>query len=84
LREKLKIDIFPEIKDFSKILALPNLPYLYILEPAQNRIIIINKTGEIVKQFQSEKFDNLLDFAVSENGKIIYLLNGLKVFKLEV
>jgi len=83
LQETLKLDIFPEPKEFSKIFASPYLPHLYILEPIQKRIMILTKAGETIKQFQSEKFDNLLDFGVSENGKTIYLLNGLKVFKME-
>jgi len=83
LQEKFELDIFPSPKDFSKIFTSPTLPYFYLLEPGQKRIVILSKTGEILKQFQSEKFDNLLDFAVSENGKIIWLLDGLKVYKIE-
>lgn len=82
LKEKIGLDIFPYLKDLTDIFASPYLPYLYILEPAQNRIIIITKTGQIIKQFQSPKFDNLLDFAVSEDGKTIYLLNGLSVYQV--
>lgn len=81
-QETLKLDFFPDPKDFSKIFTLSGLPYLYLLEPGQSRIIILNKTGKIVKQFQSEKFDNLLAFAVSEDGKTIYLLNELRVYQI--
>ena len=82
LQEKLEIDIFPSPKDFTKIFTSPALPYLYILEPIQKRIIILSKTGEVIKQIQSEKFDNLLDFGVSKDGKIIWFLNGLKVYQI--
>ncbi len=82
LREKISPDIFPPVKEFSKIFTSPNLPYLFVLEPVQKRILIFNKSGQLIKQFQSEKFDNLLDFAVSNDGKTIFLLNGLKVFKI--
>ncbi|XOB40528.1 MAG: hypothetical protein ACKKMR_00750 [Candidatus Nealsonbacteria bacterium] len=81
--KEIGLEIFPSPKDFSKIFTSPILPYLYILEPVQKRIVILDKSGNIIKQFQSEKFDNLLDFGVSENGKIIYLLNSLKVYKIE-
>ena len=81
-QETLTLDLFPYPKDFSKIFASPYLPYLYLLEPVQKRIIIFSKTGQVVKQFQSQKFDNLLDFAVSKDGKIIWLLNGLKVYQI--
>ena len=82
-QETLKLDIFPDIKSFKKIFASFALPYLYIFEPEENRIIITNKTGKIIKQYKSDKFDNLKDFAVSGDGKTIYLLNGLKVYKIQ-
>jgi len=82
-QENLKLDLFPFPKNFSKIYIWPALPYLYLLEPSQNRIIILSKQGEIIKQFQSPRFDALVDFAVSGDGKKIYLLNGLKVYQIE-
>lgn len=84
LKEEINLEIFPEPKDFKKIFASPSLPYLYLLEPDQKRIIILNKDGEIIKQFQSQKFNNLLDFLVPEDGEIIYLLNDLKVYKINI
>ncbi|MDO8424527.1 MAG: hypothetical protein Q7S70_01130, partial [bacterium] len=83
VQETLKIDIFPQAKDFSKILINPSLPYIYILEPGRSRVVILNKSGKIVKQFQSDKFNNLLDFSVSADGKIIYLLSGQKVYQIK-
>jgi len=83
-RETIKLDIFPEIKDFSKIFTSSALPYLYLLEPVQNRIMVVSKTGQMIKQFQSQKFDNLLDFAVSKEGETIWLLNGLKVYQIRI
>lgn len=102
-QESLVLDFFPYPKEFSKILTSPTLPYLYLLEPIQNRIVVLDKTsstssrfdrpeltvegpqaGRVVKQFQSEKFDNLKDFSISEDGKIIYILNGLKVYQVKL
>jgi len=82
LQETFELDIFPYPKSFSKIFTSSQLYYIYILEPSQNRIVVLNKSMEIVKQFQSDKFDNLLDFSVSKDGKTIYLLNGLKLLKV--
>ena len=84
LQEKIFLEIFPEPKELKKIFTSPNLPYLYLLEPAQKRVVILDKKGQIIQQFQSQKFDNLLDFAISEDGKTIYLLNGLKVYILSI
>jgi len=83
LQKEINLEIFPVPKNFSKIFTSHTLPYLYILEPDQKRIVIIDEAGTIIKQLESEKFDNLLDFAVSESEKTIYLLNGLKVYKVE-
>ncbi len=82
LEETITLDLFPALKDVSKISAKANL--LYLLEPVQERIIVLTKKGEVLKQFQSEKFNNLLDFAVSEDQKTIWLLNGSKVYKINV
>jgi len=81
IQEELDFDIFPEKKDFSKIHIFSPLPYIFVLEPAQERVIILEKSGQIFKQFQSEEFDNLLDFSVSKDGKTIWLLNSLKLLK---
>ncbi len=81
-QETLTPAIFPELEKPTKISAPMGLPYFYILEPMKNRILIMTKSGEIYKQFQSEKFDNLKDFSVSEDGKTIWLLNGLTVYQI--
>jgi len=82
-QESLTLDFFPYPKNFSKILAFPNLPYLWLLEPIQKRIVILNKSGQVIKQFQSNQFDNLKDFTVSADGKTLYLLNGLKLYQIK-
>lgn len=81
-QETISVNIFPFLENPTKIWTKFDLPRLYILEPKNNRIIIIDKKGRILKQYQSEKFNNLLDFAVTEDGKTIYLLNGLNIYRL--
>lgn len=82
-QETLILDFFPPPKNLEKILINQNLPYLFLLEPEQNRIIVLEKSGQVVSQFQSEKFDDLKDFAVSTDG-IIYLLNGQKIYQMKL
>ena len=81
-KNTIELNIFPKLKNPVKIWTSPYHSELYLLEPLNQRILILTKHGEIVKQYQSEKFDNLLDFAVSENGEIIWLLNGLQVYQI--
>jgi len=94
--ETLSFNFFPFLENPTKIWTSFSNPYLYILEPKENRIVILTKYGKVVRQYQSEKFDNLLDFAVSEDynppttlpdevgapGKTIYLLNSLRVYRI--
>jgi hypothetical protein len=84
LQETILPEIFPEPKNFSRIFTTLELPYLYILEPEQKRVIILDKTGQIARQYQSEKFDNLLSFSLSEDRNTIYLLNGLEVYSISI
>lgn len=82
--ENISFDIFPFVENITKIQTNASFDNIYLLEPANNRIIIIDKTGHLIKQIQSDKFDDLKSFTISANGKIIYLLNGLKIYKLEI
>lgn len=82
LQETLQISIFPQLNSPTKIWTDAALSNIYILEPPQNRLVIFDKTGKMLKQYQSKKFNNLLDFAVSSDGKTIYLLNGKELYRL--
>ena len=83
-RSDLNFDFFPAPKAIQRIITSHQFSYLYLLEPSQNRVIIISKNGEILKQFQSNQFDNLKDLAISPDEKAIYLLNGQKIYELEI
>lgn len=84
LQETIALDFFPFLENITQIKTRPNLSYLYLLEPVKNRVVIIDKKGKIIKQFQSEKFDNLKDLDISQDGKTIYLLNDLEVYKIKI
>ncbi len=83
LQETIKPDFWPPPQRPSKIYTASSLPYIYILDPPEKRLIIIDKKGGIIKQYRSEKLDKLKDFAISEDGKNIYLLSGREVYKVE-
>jgi len=83
-QETIDINTFPIIENITKIKTSSTLPYLYLLEPSQNRIIILTKAGEIYKQIFSEKFDDLKDFEISADGKTIWLLNENNIFQIKL
>jgi hypothetical protein len=84
LEKSFSLDIFPFSSNFEKIKTRSEIPYLYISEPKNKRIIVIDKDGKIVKQFYSEKFDNIKDFTISDNGRTIWLLNGSNIYSVSL
>lgn len=93
--ESIVLDFFPFLENITQIKTKKDIPYLYLLEPVKNRVIVIDKKparnadsaaggGEIIKQFQSEKFDDLKDIDISLDGKTIYLLNDSEVYRIEM
>jgi len=81
-QKTITFNFFPFEENITVIKTNANLSYLYLLEPVKKRVIITDKAGKIIKQFQSEKFDNLKDLSISEDGKTIWLLNDLKIYKI--
>ncbi len=84
LEDSIELDIFPFAEEIKKIATRSTLPYLYLLEPAQKRIIIIEKNGKLVKQIRSDKFTNLKGIAISETGKTIWVLSNNKVYQVGI
>ena len=83
-QNSIAFNVFPSLENVTKIETKMNLPYLYFLEPINKRVIITDKNGRVVKQFQSDKFNKLKDLIISDDGRIIYLLNDEKVYKIEM
>jgi hypothetical protein len=82
LEKIIPLTFFPLPKNMTKIILSP-LSYFIVLEPEQNRVVLINKSGGVIKQFQNENFSGLKDATFSADGKTLYLLSGLKVYQLD-
>jgi len=80
LQQTISLNIFPRVQNISQIFTSGDTSYLYLTEPEQRRIIVLDKNGNTVKQFQSESFDNII--SIWAQGKTAYLLSGSKVYKL--
>lgn len=73
--------IDPEIEQATKMSLLPDQNFIYILEPEKKRLTVFNKEGQLIRQYQSDQWQDLRDLAVDEKNKIIYLLNGSSLIK---
>ncbi len=71
----------PPLDEPNKIVVSNELDFIYILEAKNNRLVVFDKTGQFLMQYKSEKLNQLKDFAIDEDKKIIYFLNGSKIFK---
>ncbi len=58
--------------------------HLYLLDKTGERIIVLTKDGEYKAQYKSEEIKNALKFVVSEKENKIILLNGNKLFSIEL
>lgn len=69
----------------TRLIAGEDMAFIFILEPAKKRLLQFEKeSGEFVKQYTSEKFDDLRDFAVIEKGGKAYLLNNSTVLEIDL
>ena len=81
-QESLNSDIFPAFQEIRSLKILPQLPYLYLLEPVRSRVVILNKSGEVLRQYMSPAFANVRDLAVSPDGQTLYLFDGAKLYRI--
>lgn len=83
--EEFKLDtIDPMFEKAEKIIVSPEKDFIYIFEPAQNRLAVFNKiTGDFIMQYRSDQFTNLKDFTIDEKNKKIYFLNDNVVYEIE-
>jgi len=82
--KEFKPSVSPEFNKGSQIFTKPGMKNLYILGPEHNRIIAFNKKDGSSTQYVSAEFNSLHDLWVTPDEQTIYLLNGLKVFRIDI
>lgn len=72
--------ILPALTNPNEIWTNSDAKNLYILESSSKRIVVIEKSGKFVKQFTSSLWSAPTSMVIDEKGKMIYVLDGNKVF----
>ena len=75
---------YPAIGSHAIIKTFASSKYLYLIDPANQRVVIFDKAGDIKDQYTSLKFDNLLDLTIDPAEKAIYLLNSNHLYLLAI
>jgi hypothetical protein len=67
----------------AKIWSTDTSDFMYVLDPDQNRVLILRKeSGALVVQYTSDNFSDLKDMIVDEEVGLIYLLAGTQVLSI--
>ncbi len=74
-------NIAPALTSPTKIWTKADSNYLYVLDPASQRIVAVQKsTGKVKIQYTSQLFQNPSHFAVNERTKELFVIDGTKLF----
>ncbi len=74
----------PSLANPSKVIALKEKDYVYVLEPEAQRVVVYNKKGNFLAQYKGAELDKLSDIAVDEKSVMIYLLSGTTVYQAKL
>ena len=67
-----------------KIFTGPEVEHLYVVDRANTRVVVLDKSGEYAAQYQWSGIAGVKDFVVSEALKKIFFLTGEKVFTIDL
>jgi len=81
-QETLNPIISPALQNAVSLKTGAQIPYLYILDPSEQRLVVLAKSGQLIQQYRSASFAHVRDFAVLPNGLMIYLFDEAKLYKI--
>jgi hypothetical protein len=74
--------LYPSLATTKNIYTTPE-ENIFLTDPLNKRIVILDKKGGVVKQMFNEDFENIKDISISYKEKKIYLLISEKVYSLD-
>jgi len=76
--------ITPEVGNTDAIYADPDNQYVYLLDKAGKRIVVIDRNGKYKAQYINDQISGVSRLVVSEEQKKIILLTGEKLLLIEI
>jgi len=81
---EIKVKVSPALNNGGQLFTNDQMKNLYILDSTNKRIVSLNKKDDFTIQYVSNKFDALKDFWVDSGENTIYILNGTRVYKINI
>lgn len=72
------------LKEAKTFFASSEVDNLYILDADNARLLVISKVGLFQKEYRGDKFATASDLVVDEKDKKVYLLEGNKIYTMEL
>jgi len=77
-------EVVPAITNPKAIFTSESLEFIYVLDPQESRVVVIDKEGNFKAQYKGEGIKEAKAFAVSEREKKIIVLTGEKLLSFEI
>lgn len=85
LREDFQIQgVNPALTSADRIFTYNEWNNIYILDRSQNRILAIDKQGNLIRQYMVENMGQNVDMIVEETQGYIYLLSDNRLYQIEI
>lgn len=79
-------EIEPDLTNATRLFTDADIPYIYLLDPINKRLVIYHNNSQLIRQYKFDKLNDLKDFTVDykvENEKsIVYLLSKNNVYQI--
>lgn len=72
------------VKDPKSLFVSSDTDNLYLLDSGNSRLLILTKTGSYKGTISGQKFATAADLVVDEKGKKVYLLEGGKIYSVDL
>lgn len=74
----------PTLDKPTEIWTYANVKNIYILEPTNKRVVVLNKQGKLLQQYTANEWNNPTGMIVDEPNKVIYVLDSDKVYRFGI
>lgn len=72
------------VKNPKNFFTSSDVDNVYILDSGNSRLVVVDKAGKFVAQYQGDKFAVASDLVADEKGKKIYLLDNGKIYTTDL